>query len=107
MTLPMAAETVPLSTDPEGLVRVKKTRVTLDTIVYAFRKGASAEEISDRYLLELADVYATIAYFLRFQAAVDEYLKFRENASSKVRQENEVRFPPHGIRQRLMDRHAD
>lgn len=32
--------------DADGVVRVGGTRVTLDTIVFAFEEGATAEEIT-------------------------------------------------------------
>jgi hypothetical protein len=37
---------VPLFADPYGTLRVQGTRVTLNSIVTAFRAGATAEEIS-------------------------------------------------------------
>ena len=45
MSLPSVTEVIPLETDSSGVVRVGKTRVTLDTIVAAFCEGATAEEI--------------------------------------------------------------
>lgn len=39
-------EIIPLKTDKDGVMRVSKTRVTLDTIVAAFSEGATAEEIA-------------------------------------------------------------
>ncbi|MHC5717977.1 MAG: hypothetical protein ACYTX0_39255 [Nostoc sp.] len=36
---------IPLVTDANGVVRINKARVTLDTVVTAFLKGATAEEI--------------------------------------------------------------
>ncbi len=41
-----ASETVPLVRDADGVIRVGKTRVTLDTVVSAFLDGATAEEIN-------------------------------------------------------------
>ncbi len=38
--------TLPLKTDKDGVIRVSKTRVSLDTIVNAFLEGLTAEEIS-------------------------------------------------------------
>mgnify|MGYP001771000444 CR=1 FL=1 len=50
MTLTIATETVPLTTDADGVIRVGKTRVTLDTGVSTFLDGATAEEIIYPYL---------------------------------------------------------
>jgi hypothetical protein len=49
MSLIVIAQPAPLTTDPEGVVRISATRVTLDTVVAAFQEGATAEEISQQY----------------------------------------------------------
>lgn len=41
--------TVPLTIGEDGVIRIGKTRVTLDTVVYAFQDGATAEEIASQY----------------------------------------------------------
>ncbi|PSR17022.1 hypothetical protein C8255_14785 [filamentous cyanobacterium CCP3] len=89
----------------DGVVLVGNTRVTLDTVVTAFLEGATAEEIVEQYpVLQLADVYSVIAYYLRRKPEVDDYLKIRQERAAQVRQENERRFNPIGIRDRLMAR---
>ena len=89
------------------MVRVTGTRVTLDTVVLAFRGGATAEEIVHQYpVLELADVYVVIGYYLRRQSQVDAYVEARRSEQSVVRTENESRFDPQGIRDRLIARRA-
>lgn len=47
-SLLIAAEPIPLETDADGVVRVGETRVTLDTVVAAFKEGATAEGQSQR-----------------------------------------------------------
>ena len=49
MSLVVASEPVPLRSDADGVLRIGSTRVTLDTIVYAFCEGATAEEITQQY----------------------------------------------------------
>lgn len=106
-TLTIVPETPPLRADAHGVVRVGGMRITLDTIVYAFSDGASAEQIVDDYSsLSLADVYATIAYYLRHKEAVDAYLRERERQAAAIQAEHEARFPQHGIRERLLARLA-
>lgn len=105
MTLTMNAEPVPLVTDKDGVVRIGGTRVTLDTAVAAFNEGATAEEIVQQYpSLQLADVYAVISYYLRNQSEVDTYLKKRQQQAEEIRKQNEARFDPQGIRERLLAR---
>ena len=105
MSLVIEAPPVPLRTDERGVLRVGKTRVPLDTVVYAFNQGASAEEIVMSYpSLELGDVYAVVNYYLHNRAEVDAYLSQREGESARIREENEKRFPQKGIRARLLAR---
>ena len=105
MTLKLESKAPPLVASADGVVRVSGTRVTLDTIVYAFRDGATAEEIVLKYpSLELADVYTTIAYYLRHRHEVDKYLATRGEASARIRRDAEARFAPKGVRERLLAR---
>ena len=107
MSPTFTADPIPFTTSQDGVIRVGGTRVTLDTIVYAFRDGASAEEVLLRYpALKLADIYAAITYYLRHPKAVDTYLVERETLAVAVRRENTNRFNPQGIRERLLARHS-
>ena len=103
----IATETVPLARDADGVIRVGRTRVTLDTIVAAFLEGATAEEITHQYpSLDRADVYVLIAYYLRRRAEVDAYLHRRREHAEQIRRQNESRFDPSRIRDRLFARRA-
>jgi uncharacterized protein (DUF433 family) len=98
-------EQVPIHTDADGAVRVGGTRVTLDTVVTAFDAGATAEEIVQQYpSVALADVYSVIGYYLRHPSEVRAYLTQRQQQSAEIRQQNEQRFDPSGIRERLLAR---
>ncbi len=106
-TLLIETEPIPLEADADGLVRVGGTRVTLDTIVTAFREGAAAEEIVYQYpSLNLADVYSVIGYYLQRRQDVEAYLRRRQQQRDEVREQNEARFDPRGIRDRLLARRA-
>src|SRR5947208_1143305 len=64
--LPLHGDRPPLRTDEGGVVRVGKSRVTLDLVVSQYENGMTPEEIVHAYdTLALADVYAVIAYYLR------------------------------------------
>ena len=105
MTLTIAVEPTPLKLNVDGVVFVANTRVTLDTVVLAYLESTTAEEIVEQYpSLHLADVYSVIAYYLRRKTEVDDYLEIRQERAVQVRQENECRFSPIGIRDRLMAR---
>jgi uncharacterized protein (DUF433 family) len=87
--LDLTADPTPLRRDEHGVVRVGDTRVTLEVVVGAFRKGAAAEEIVARYdVLALPDVYATLAFYLRHQVEVDAYLAREREAGDEARAEH-------------------
>ncbi len=105
MTLLIPTEPIPLATDADGVARVGGTRVTLDTVVTAFEEGATAEEIVHQYpSLHPADVYAVISYYLRHRSDVETYLRQQQQQADDVRKQNEFRFDPHGVRDRLLAR---
>jgi uncharacterized protein (DUF433 family) len=95
----------PLETGLDGVIRVRGTRVTLDTVWSAFNDGATAEEIVQQYpSLSLADAYQAIGYCLRNGALVAAYLDRRSTSAEETRISNESRWRPEGIRARLLDR---
>jgi uncharacterized protein (DUF433 family) len=90
-----------------GVVRVRGTRVPLDTVVNAFEQGATPEEIALRFpSLKVADIYSVIGYYLRRREQIRAYLEQREVQAERVRQQNETRWNPVGIRERLLARQA-
>lgn len=102
------AKPIPLEVYADGVIRVGGTRVTLDTVVMAFKDGATAEEIVYQYpSLDLADVYAVIAYYLQQRPQIEAYLLRRQAQAGETLQQNEAAFDPKGIRERLLARRAD
>lgn len=100
----MAAAPVPLDSGADGVMRVRGSRVTLD-ILAAFHEGATAEEIVQQYpSIALADVFQAIGYYLRRSSEVESYLRRRCQDASATRKSNESRWPPEGVRRRLLAR---
>ena len=107
MSLAIPNEPVPFVENSDGVVRVGKTRVTLNTVVSAFLEGATAEEIAQQYpTVELADVYSVLACYLRHRTEIDAYLHRSQQQVQMVQKQNESRFDPHGIRDRLIARRS-
>jgi uncharacterized protein (DUF433 family) len=105
MPLQVPAEPAPLASDADGVVRVGSSRVTLDTVVAAFREGMTPEGIVQQYpALRLAEVYTVIGYILSHPAEVETYLCDRQRVAEAVRRENEARSDPTGVRDRLLAR---
>src|SRR5260221_12921270 len=72
---------------------VAGTRISLDSVVYAFNAGQSPEAIQEDFpLLKRSQIYGAIAYYLDHQAAIDEYLarteREFEGSAIPVRQAN-------------------
>jgi uncharacterized protein (DUF433 family) len=105
MNLEIIAEPLTLRTDASGVVRVGNTRVSLDTVIRAYLEGAIPEEIVEQFpSLQVADVYAAIGYYLKHKDQIDDYLLSRRQQREKVKQENEARANPFGLRERLLAR---
>ncbi len=107
MSIAIEPVPVPLQADDTGSLRVRGTRVTLDTVIGAFSEGASAEEIAQQYpAIALADVYAIIAYYLTHQQEVEEYLAAQARQSAEIRAVVEADPTTQIIRERLRARQA-
>jgi len=74
----------------EDDIRIKGTRVGIETVLDDYLEGASPEEIAARYRsLSLEQIYATITYYLRNRAQVDAYLKAWRQYTDQAWQEQE------------------
>jgi len=59
----------------EGVYRIAGSRVSLDSLVYAFWDGKSAETIAQSFpTLTLEQIYGAIAFYLAHRAAIDAYM---------------------------------
>ena len=60
-----------------GYYYLAGTRVSLDSIVYAFNRGDSPERILEQFPLldRVSKVYGAIAFYLDHQAEIDQYLE--------------------------------
>lgn len=108
-TIMLATETltIPLSTDQDGVIRVGKTRVRLDTVIYSFNEGAIPEEIISQYpVLDLEDIYAVVAYYMKNRAEIDTYIRQREKEGAQIRKKIEAKPEYQAFRDRLLARRA-
>jgi uncharacterized protein (DUF433 family) len=100
-----ATTTIPLAADEAGVIRVGGTRVSLDSVVYAFDKGATPEEIAQSFpTLDLATIYSVIGYYLQNRSEVEQYLARRLVQREELKKDTETRFDPRGVRERLLAR---
>jgi len=65
----------------EGGFRVTGTRVSLDSLIYLFREGLSADSMVESYpTLTLEQVHGALAFYLAHQKEVDAYIAAGEKA---------------------------
>jgi uncharacterized protein (DUF433 family) len=77
-------------TDEHGVMRVGATRVSLDSVVYPFLDGRSAEAIQEEYpALSLEEVYGAITFYLANREAVHQYLQRQEQLWKELRERAE------------------
>jgi uncharacterized protein (DUF433 family) len=59
----------------EGVYRIAGTRVSLDSLVYLFREGMSAESMVESYpAVTLEQVHGALAFYLANRSEIDAYL---------------------------------
>jgi len=85
----------------DGGYYVAGTRISLDSIVHAFRRGESPETICQNFeLLRLEEVYGAIAYYLANHDEIDAYLIRQNEKWAEGRRATEPL--PADLRERLM-----
>lgn len=78
----------------DGAYRIAGTRVSLDSVVYAFRRGASPESIQRSFpLLTLEQIYGAIAFYLANAEEVDTYLLAGEEEFEEMRRTARAAHP--------------
>jgi uncharacterized protein (DUF433 family) len=94
ISLPLDSTPLPLRQEEGGVVRVGKSRISLDLVVEQYEHGMTPEDMARAYdTLQLADVYAAIAYYLRHRDDVQAYLKKRQEEAEALRAKIEGESP--------------
>lgn len=76
---------IPFVVTDQGTIRIKDSRVSLDSIVHHFKLGATPEQIVYSFpSLHLSDVYSSIAYYLTHRPKVEAYLEEQEVAGDDL-----------------------
>jgi uncharacterized protein (DUF433 family) len=92
--LPLHADRPPLRVDEGGAVRVGNSRICLDLVVEQYENGMAPEDMIRAYdTLELADVHAVLAYYLRHKCEVRTYLKRQQEEAAALRAKIEAERP--------------
>ena len=98
-------EPVPLVRDQAGRLMVPGTRISLDVLVAAFKRGESPEAVHENYeTVSLGDVYAIFSYYLRHRVEVEGYLAEQTRLGAELQERIEEIYPPDGLRAKLLAR---
>jgi uncharacterized protein (DUF433 family) len=85
-----ATISIPLVVTEQGTIRIKGSRVSLDSIVHHFKLGATAEQIVQSFpSLSLGDVYSSIAYYLTHRPEIETYLEQQKVAADNLQNQLE------------------
>lgn len=102
-----STQTVPLTLGADGTIRVTGSRVTLDSVIDEFKRGATAEQIQDDFpSLTLREIYGAITYYLDHTETVEEYLRQQQQASDETRSFIETHQDITQLRERIRARRA-
>ena len=78
----------------DGVYRIGGTRVSLDSLVYAYRRGASPESIQRSFpSVSLEQVHGALAFYLSHRAEIDKYLAEGEQEFEKLWQASHEKHP--------------
>jgi uncharacterized protein (DUF433 family) len=81
---------MPFVVTEQGTIRIKGSRVSVDSIIHHFKLGATAEQIVQSFpSLTLGDVYSSIAYYLTHHHEMEEYLEEQTVAADNLQGELE------------------
>jgi uncharacterized protein (DUF433 family) len=78
----------------DGGYYVQGTRVSLDSVVYAFLRGESSDSIVESFpALTLEQVYGSIAFYLAHRESIDRYLDEGKAEFARLRDESRRKHP--------------
>jgi uncharacterized protein (DUF433 family) len=98
----------PVREDSGGVLRIGRTRVSLDSLVAAYNEGASADELAEGFpTLTLGYIHATLGFYHQNRADLDAYLEHARTEEDRLQEETQRRFQTDAGRDRIVARRAD
>jgi uncharacterized protein (DUF433 family) len=100
-------EHIPLTQDANGTIRVKRSRVTIDTLIARYSLGDTVEEIHEGFpTVSVEAIQKIISWYVTHQTEVDEYILKRDAEAEILRREIESQPAYKALREKLMRRKA-
>ncbi len=79
----------------DGTWRISDSRVSLDSVVYAYWDGKSPEAIAEEFPTLCSEyVYGAIAFYLRNKSEIDEYLSQQSHQWDQLQRSSEAQHGP-------------
>ncbi len=79
----------------EGGWQIAGTRISLDSVVYAYWEGKSPEAIVEEFpSLSAEQVYGAIAFYLRNKAEIEQYLSSQRTRWQKLAHASQAQHGP-------------
>jgi len=73
---------------------IEGTRISLDSVVYAFLRGESPEGIAESFpALELEQIFGALTFYMANQGMVDRYLSEGRREFETLRQQMRLNHP--------------
>ena len=95
-------EGIPLNYDDRGTIRVKGSRVTLDTLVGYMQVGETPEELHEGFpSVTLAEINTILDWYRNNQVEADKYLREQEAEGERIRKEIESQPEYAAFREKL------
>ena len=98
-------ETTALRVDRDNVIRVGRTRVTLDTLITVYEQGYSPEEIVESFnTLDPNHVCEVIVLYHRHHREVRSYLEEGERIGEEIRRHLKPVLPSRDFKDRIVPR---
>ena len=95
----------PLNQGADGTIRLKGSRVTLDTLIGATKRGDTPQQIQEGFpSLPLAQICDAIAWYFNNQVEADNYLNQRTVEVEAMRRQFESRSAATALRESIRQR---
>ena len=79
----------------DGTWRIVDSRVSLNSVVYAYWDGKSPEAIAEEFPTLCSEyVYGAIAFYLRNKSEIDEYLSQQSHQWDQLQRSSEAQHGP-------------
>jgi uncharacterized protein (DUF433 family) len=85
---------VPWYEDAHGTLFVRNTTIPLEYVIHTFQQSNRPQDIVEQFdALEVADVYAVLAYYFANRERIEDYLVQQGEKAQAIRQRLEAQKP--------------